>query len=106
MGVGSSKLQISVSLLYRCYILNLVKIGSVVLEKKILTNDARRHDGRWTTQGDGRQPRAIGHPRDSIDLKEQITYDFSLFNKHPPIMHVVKNHNFTIFYIHYLFKIF
>ena len=64
------------------------------------------HDGRWTAQGDGRQPRAIGHRRDSIDLKDQITYDFSLFNKHPPIMHVVKNHNFTIFYIHNLFKIF
>ena len=42
----------------------LVKIGPVVLDKKMLTDDARR-----TTHDDGRQPIAIGHLSDSGDLK-------------------------------------
>ena len=41
----------------------MVKIGPVVLEKKMLTDDGRtKHD-------DGRQPVAIGHLSDSGDLK-------------------------------------
>ena len=51
------------SLPYRCYILNLAKIAPVVLEKKILTDDARR------TLHDGSQPIAIGHLNDLVDLK-------------------------------------
>ena len=43
---------------------NLVKIGPVVLEKKMLTHDERR-----TTDDDRRQPIAIGHQSDSSDLK-------------------------------------
>ena len=39
---GSWNLQFLVSLPYRCYVPNLVKIGSVVLEKKMLTDDTRR----------------------------------------------------------------
>ena len=42
---------------------NLVKIGSVVLEKKMLTDDVR-----WTTHDDGLQSLAIGH---SGDLKSK-----------------------------------
>ena len=41
-------------LLYRCYLKNLAKIGSVVLQKKILTDDGNS---------------LIGHPSDSCDLK-------------------------------------
>ena len=52
MEVGVMKLTISVSLLYRCYIPNLVKIGPVVLEKKMLTHDAHR-----TLHEEGRQPK-------------------------------------------------
>ena len=63
-GRGSWNLQFLVSLPYRCYIPNLVTIGPVVLEKKILT-----HDGRRTTDDDGRQPKAIGHLSYSGDLK-------------------------------------
>ena len=44
--------------------LNLVKIGPAVLEKKMLTDDGRR-----TPHDDGRQPIAIGHLSDSGDLK-------------------------------------
>ena len=58
LGGGSWNLQFFVSLPYRWYISNLVKIGPVVLEKKMLTND------------DGRQPIAIGHLSDSGDLKK------------------------------------
>ena len=36
-GVGGIKFQFLVSSIYRCYITYLVKIGPVVLEKKILT---------------------------------------------------------------------
>ena len=43
-----------------------MKIGPVVLEKKMLT-----HDGRRTTHDDGPQPIAIGHLSDSGDLKTQ-----------------------------------
>ena len=51
MGLGSCNLQILVSLPHRCYIPNLVKIGPVVLEKKMLTHDARctMDDGRRRT---------------------------------------------------------
>ena len=42
-GGGSWNLQFLVSLQYRCYILNLIKIGPVVLEKMLT------HDGWWTT---------------------------------------------------------
>ena len=48
-GWGSWNLQFLVSLSYRCYIINLINIGPVVLEKKMLTHD------------DWRQPIAIGH---------------------------------------------
>ena len=42
LGVGVMKITIFlVSLPFRCYIPNLAKIGSVVLEKKMLTNNAR-----------------------------------------------------------------
>ena len=43
---------------------NLVKIGPVVSEEKMLTHDALR-----TTDDDGRQPIAKGHLSDSGDLK-------------------------------------
>ena len=48
---GSWNLHFLVSLLYRCYMLKMVKIGSVVLEKKMLTDDTRRKtdDARHTT---------------------------------------------------------
>ena len=42
LGEGSWNLQFLVSLPYRCYTPNLVKIGPVVLEKKMLTHDKRR----------------------------------------------------------------
>ena len=57
------KFKFLVSLAYRCYIPNLVKIGSAVLEKMLT------HDGRWSTDDDGRQHIAIGHPNDTCDLK-------------------------------------
>ena len=50
-GWGSWNLQFLVFLPYRCYIQNLVKIGPVVLEKKMLNHEARR-----TTDDQGRQP--------------------------------------------------
>ena len=56
-------LQFIVILPYRWYIPNLVKIGSVVLEEKVLTDDGRRK-----TDDDGRQPTGIGHLSDSGDL--------------------------------------
>ena len=68
LGGGSWNLQFLVSLPYRCHIPNLVKIGPVVLEKKMLT-----HDGRRTTDDDGRQPIAIGHLSDSGHLKSQFS---------------------------------
>ena len=54
------KFTISCLLTYRCYIPNLVRIGPVVFEKKMLTDD------------DGRQPMVIGHLSDSGDLKKRI----------------------------------
>ena len=53
---------------------NLVKIGPAVLEKKMLTDDGRRtpHDAHHTTHDDGRHTIAIGHLRDSGDLKIYI----------------------------------
>ena len=53
-----------ISLSYRCYTPNLLKIAPVVLDKKMLT-----HDGRRTTDDDGRQPIAKGHLSDSGHLK-------------------------------------
>ena len=50
------KFTILVSFPYRCYIPNLVKIGPVILEEKMLTHD------------DERQPIAIGHPSYSGNL--------------------------------------
>ena len=41
-GWGSWNLQFPVSFPYRCYIPNVVKISLVVLEKKMLTDNARR----------------------------------------------------------------
>ena len=61
---GSWNLWFLVSLPYRCYTPNLVKTGLVVLEKKMLT-----HDARLTADDDGRQPIALGHLSDSGDLK-------------------------------------
>ena len=55
-GWGSWNSQCLVSLPYRCCIPNLVKIGPVVIEKKVLTHD-------------GCQPIAIGHLSDSGDQK-------------------------------------
>ena len=40
--IGGHGITIHVSLPYKCYIPNLVKIGPVVLEKKMLTDDGRR----------------------------------------------------------------
>ena len=54
-------LQFLISLPYRCYIPNLVRIGPVVAEEKMLTHD-------------GRQPIAIGHLSDSGDLKKQYKW--------------------------------
>ena len=45
---------------------NLVKLGHVVLEKKILTDDARRTP---STHDDRRQHIAVDHLGDSGDLK-------------------------------------
>ena len=56
LGVGAMKFTVLVFLPNRCYISNLVKIGPVVFEKKMLTDD------------NGRQPIAIGHLSDSSDL--------------------------------------
>ena len=51
---------------FLCYILNLVKIGLVVLEKKMLTDNAQR-----TPHDDGRQPIAIGHLRGQKKMCEK-----------------------------------
>ena len=56
---GGHKFTISLSYPYRCYTPNLVMTGLVVLQKKILTDDARRTP----------QLIAIGHLNDSDDLK-------------------------------------
>ena len=62
-GGGHEIYNFLVSLPYRCYIPNLVKIGPVVLEEKMLTQDARR-----TRDDDGCQHIAIGHLCYSGDL--------------------------------------
>ena len=51
-------------------IIKLLKIDSAVLEKKMIT-----HDGRRTSQDDGRQPIAIhvGHLAELGDLKIEIS---------------------------------
>ena len=59
-GWRSWNLQFFVSFPSRCYILNLVKIGPVVLKK---------NDKRGTTNNDGRQPIEIGYLCDSGNLK-------------------------------------
>ena len=48
----------------------MVKIGPLVLENKMLTDDARQteDDARGTTHDDGRQPIAKCHLSDSGDL--------------------------------------
>ena len=71
LGWGPCDLQFLVSLPYRCYILNLVKIGPVVL-KTMLTDDGRRRT----------QPIAIGHLSDSGDLK------IKMLNQHWLYIHV------------------
>ena len=52
LGMGGGGQEISLP--YRCYIPNLVKIGPVVLERKMLTDD-------------GRHPIAVGYLSDSGD---------------------------------------
>ena len=73
LGRGLWNLPFLAALPYWCCISNLVKKGSVVIEKKMLTDDARR-----TMHDDGSQPIAIGHLSDSGDL---ITYTFSEANR-------------------------
>ena len=51
LGVGGHEFYNS----YSCYIPNLDKLGPVVIEKNMLTHDARR------TMDDGRKRMAIGH---------------------------------------------
>ena len=70
VGWGSWHLQFLVSLTYRCYMLNLVKIGPVVICQKMLTDDGRNttHDARRTTHVDRHKPIAIGNLSDSGDL--------------------------------------
>ena len=70
--------QFLVFLPYRCYIPNLVKIGPVVFEKKILTDNAQQtsDDTRHTKLI---QPIAKGHLSDSGDLKTKGEWHF------PPI---------------------
>ena len=58
-GLGSWSLQFLVSLSFRCYIPNLVKIGPVNLEK---THDERH------AHNNGRQLTAISRLSDSVDL--------------------------------------
>ena len=45
---------------YRCFMQNLAKIGPLVLEKKMFTNDAR-----WTNDNNRGQTIVIGHLSDS-----------------------------------------
>ena len=86
-GSGSWNLQLPVSLPYRCYIPNLVKIGPVVLENKMLT-----HYGRQTMD-DGRQPLVIGHLSYSGNLKMirflNASNKFSLFPNCPLWKHKI-----------------
>ena len=60
---GVMKFSILVSLSFRCYILNLVKVSPVILEKMLT------HDARGAMDDDGRQPIATGHLSDSGELK-------------------------------------
>ena len=61
LGVGVMKFTIPFSLPYRCYIRvpNLVKIGPVVLEKKMLTHDGRRQ----TPTHSNRSPELLRWPK-------------------------------------------
>ena len=61
---GPWNLQFLDSLPYRCYTPNLVKIAPVVLEKKMLTHEARRTMDNL--------PIAIGHLSDSGNLKKSF----------------------------------
>ena len=63
MGWGLWNSQFLVSLPYRCYILNLVKIGPAVLEI-----EEEEVNAPHTTDDDGHQPIKIGHLSDSGDL--------------------------------------
>ena len=65
-GEGSWNLQFLVFLPYRCYIPILVKIGPVVLVKKILTDDERRtpqDTRRQTPTHSNRPPEWLGWPK-------------------------------------------
>ena len=80
-GGGLWNLQFLISLPYRCYKLNLVKLAqfSVVLEKNMLhVTDVVRHPNQRMTSYDGCQPIAIRHLSDSGDLK--ITKFFNKYN--------------------------
>ena len=68
-GGGSWNLQFLVSLPYRCYIPNLVKIGSVVLEKK-LTDDARRQ----TPTHSNRSPEWLRWPKKRQKLNHSTLF--------------------------------
>ena len=59
LGGGSWNLQFLVSLPYRCYIPNLVKIGPGVLEKKMLTHDPQRR----TPTHSNRSPELLRWPK-------------------------------------------
>ena len=59
----------------------MVKIGQVVLEKKTLTDHARRR----TPTHSKRQPIAIGHLSDSVDLKLRIFHLFASSHQMEPI---------------------
>ena len=80
---GSWNLQFYVSLIYRCYVVNLVKIGPLVFEKKM--DDARQKTNDWrrTTNEDRRQPTATGHLGDSGDIRMvALTLDtFPVYNQ-------------------------
>ena len=70
--MGVMKFTISCLLPYRCCIPNMIKIGPVDLEKKMLMDDAH------TLHDDGRQPISIGHLSDSGDLKTLIVAEHTL----------------------------
>ena len=68
-GGGSCNLQLLVSLPYRCYHPNLIKIGPVVLEKKMLMSI----HASIVTDDDGRQPIAKS--------RNEIKYMIFIFKK-------------------------
>ena len=85
---GPCNSQCLVSWTYRCYILNLVKIGPVILEKKMLTDD------------DGRQPIAIGHLSDSGELKSHANLlKLNLYGPYST-QWFWKNYHYSIYCVH------